>query len=133
MILPCFIISAARIFNNCCLNFQLQNLSRFVINLSPICKNNKSHSENKFIRWFIRICIFQVLLVKIWSLDYNLVYDFFIRKHLYMRCFEREKYLWRSVAFSKVLFLVILLKLIFLHECFLRFLNCINSTKSQKK
>ena len=46
-----------------------------------------------------------------------------------------EKHPWRSVTFSKVAGLKLkpatLLKVKFLHGCFLGFLNCINGTKSR--
>ena len=47
---------------------------------------------------------------------------------------KREKQLWRSVTFSKIAGLnpASLAKVTLLHECFSRFLNCINGTKSCK-
>ena len=44
-----------------------------------------------------------------------------------------EKHPWRSVTFSKVAGFkpATLLKVKFLHGCFLGFLNCINGTKSR--
>ena len=45
-----------------------------------------------------------------------------------------KKHSWRSAAFSKVAGLkpATLLKLTLFHECFSRFLNCTNDTKSRK-
>ena len=40
---------------------------------------------------------------------------------------KREKHPWRSVTFPETL-----LKLTLLHECFSRFLNCTNGTKTRK-
>ena len=55
-------------------------------------------------------------------------------KHLYMKytCTYRSS-TWRSVNFSKVAGFkpATLLKLTLLHECFSRFLNCTNVTKSR--
>ena len=47
---------------------------------------------------------------------------------------KREKHSWKSVNFSKVAGLrpATLLKAALLHECFSRFLNCTNDTKSRK-
>ena len=47
---------------------------------------------------------------------------------------KREKHPWRSVTFSKVAGFqpATLLKVTLLHECFSRFLNCTNGTKSSK-
>ena len=46
---------------------------------------------------------------------------------------KREKHPWRSVKFSKVAGFrpATLLKLTLLQECFSRFLNCANSSKSR--
>ena len=48
---------------------------------------------------------------------------------------KREKHPWRSVNFSKVRDFSLntphSLQLTLLHECFLRFLNCTNGTKSR--
>ena len=50
-----------------------------------ICNNNESHSVNSFQMWFIGICIFQVLPVKICSLSgYTLVDALFLEKHMYL-------------------------------------------------
>ena len=76
---------------NICLD--LQQPSRFVINMprsviilprfvlakiTRICNKNESHSANSFERWFIEICTFKDLLVKICSLSYTFVDGIFL-------------------------------------------------------
>ena len=46
------------------------------------CNNNKNRSPINFERWLTEIFIFKVVPVKIWSLGYVLVHDFFLEKHL---------------------------------------------------
>ena len=46
---------------------------------------------------------------------------------LFVQLKKREKHSWRSVTFSKVAGLKVTLH----HECFSRFLNCTNGTKSR--
>ena len=52
---------------------------------------------------------------------------------LFVQFKKREKHQWRIVSFSKFacFSLLTLLKLILLHGCFSRFLNCKNGTKSR--
>ena len=48
----------------------------------------------------------------------------------FLPCKKREKDPWWSVTFSKVVKPATLLKVIFLHGCLSRFLNCPQGTKS---
>ena len=48
---------------------------------------------------------------------------------LFVQFRKLEKHPWRSVTFSEVACL--LLKVILLHGCFSRFLNCVNGAKSR--
>ena len=61
-------------------------LSHFALTkIAPICNSNESHSVNSFQMWFVGICIFQVLPVKICLLlGYTLVDALFLEKHLYI-------------------------------------------------
>ena len=57
--------------------------------IAPICNNNESHSASRSQRWFVGICFFQVLPVKICSLGLTLVEDLFLEKHL-RTIFEKQ-------------------------------------------